>query len=171
MTHATSSRRRRQSGAAALEFALLFLFFFAVLYGVVGYSLMFLIQQGLTQAASAGARAAVRLDPGAFSSQQNYRTAAQTLARQAALDAMSWLPAKAYQKVTQVGGIATSWTTGTQVVTTGGTPLTVNTQTLTVTIRYNNYRADPLLPAITMGALGSIPPMPLNLVGTSTIQP
>lgn len=166
----TSSSRPRQRGAAALEFALLFMIFFAVLYAIIGYSLMLMVKHGFTQAASEAARAAVRIDQLAFSTLPNYQSAVNTVARNAAINALDWLPPKALAKVKAGSNISTTWATGTQVVTTGGTPLTITTRTLTVTIRYLNYAGDPLLPSLTLGDLGSVPPLPRNLIGQSSIQ-
>lgn len=56
---ANGARRSRQRGVAAIEFALAFPLFFAVLYGIVMYSMIFLVQHSLTSAAAEGARAAL----------------------------------------------------------------------------------------------------------------
>lgn len=49
-----------QRGAVAIEFALVFVLFFMVMYGIVAYGMVFAVHHTLTQAASEGARAAVR---------------------------------------------------------------------------------------------------------------
>lgn len=51
---------KRQQGAAAIEFALLFPVFFLIFYAIITYGLIFAAQQTLTLAAAEGARAAVR---------------------------------------------------------------------------------------------------------------
>jgi Flp pilus assembly protein TadG len=63
---ARSSRKRipvrrlpMQRGATAVEFALLFPLFFTVLYAIITFSLIFVVQQNLTLAAEEGARAAL----------------------------------------------------------------------------------------------------------------
>jgi Flp pilus assembly protein TadG len=113
-------RGGRQRGAAALEFGLLFLIFFAVLYGIIGYSLVMLLQQGLTHAAAEGTRAAVRLDPMRFATVTAYQSAAEALARDAALNALNWLPepsrSKVRSKVQGPGGFVASWATGNRSV-------------------------------------------------------
>lgn len=53
----------RQRGAAAVEFALVFLIFFSIFYAIVCYGLVFAAQQSLTLAAEEGARAAVQDAP------------------------------------------------------------------------------------------------------------
>ena len=51
---------KKEKGAAAIEFAIIFPIFFIVFYAVVTYGLIFAAQQTLTLAAAEGARAAVR---------------------------------------------------------------------------------------------------------------
>ncbi len=155
-------RRHRQRGAAAIEFGFVFLIFFSVLYGIVSYGLAQMIKQGLIHAAAEGARASVRLDQMRFSTDLNYKTAVNQLARDAVVQSISWLPQKAKDKVT--ANITTVWSSGSRVVTTGGaSPLTVETKTLTVTVSYPGYDKDPLIPALFLA-------LPPNLVGTSSIQ-
>lgn len=45
--HTRMLGRKRQSGVAAIEFAIVFPVFFLVLYALVGYAFVFLIQSGL----------------------------------------------------------------------------------------------------------------------------
>lgn len=52
--------QKMQSGLAAIEFAFVFPVFFMLLYGIITYSLIFVVQQSLTLAAEEGARAALR---------------------------------------------------------------------------------------------------------------
>lgn len=47
---------KRQSGVAAIEFAIVFPVFFLVLYALIGYAFVFLIQSGLQNLASETAR-------------------------------------------------------------------------------------------------------------------
>jgi Flp pilus assembly protein TadG len=51
------SRRRRDDGAAAVEFALVLPIFVALLFGVISYGWMLSYRQGISQAAAEGARA------------------------------------------------------------------------------------------------------------------
>ncbi|WDD94368.1 pilus assembly protein [Burkholderia sp. FERM BP-3421] len=50
---------RRQRGATAVEFAILFPLFFVIFYAIVTYGMIFAAQQSLTLAATEGARAAL----------------------------------------------------------------------------------------------------------------
>ena len=49
----------RQRGATAIEFALVFLPFFLILYGIVTYGLIFTVEQGMTSVAGQAARSAI----------------------------------------------------------------------------------------------------------------
>lgn len=74
---------RNQCGAVIIEFALVFVLFFMVMYGVVAYGAIFALQHSLTLAASEGARAAVK-DVGALEQRID-------LAKKTASDTISWL--------------------------------------------------------------------------------
>lgn len=57
--HATRDRRSKgEEGAAALEFALVAPFLFALIFGIIGYGYMLSFRQGISQGAAEGARAA-----------------------------------------------------------------------------------------------------------------
>ncbi|GGB97797.1 hypothetical protein GCM10007205_03850 [Oxalicibacterium flavum] len=53
-------RIRRQQGASAIEFALVFPLFFLIFYAIITYGLILVAQQSVTLAAAEGARAALR---------------------------------------------------------------------------------------------------------------
>lgn len=76
---------RRQRGAYAVEFALVFLIFFAVLYGIICYGMLFAFRLGIQNAAEDGARAALRYQPTVQGRQDHARFVAE--------QAISWLPA------------------------------------------------------------------------------
>jgi Flp pilus assembly protein TadG len=73
-----------QRGAAAVEFALVFMAFFAIFYAVVQYGFAFLLQQSLTMAVAEGARAAVR----DAADDATRRSRAQAMV----VNTLSWLP-------------------------------------------------------------------------------
>jgi Flp pilus assembly protein TadG len=52
----------RDAGAVVLEFAIIFTLFMAVLWGIIGYGVIFAVQQNLTHAASEGARATLGME-------------------------------------------------------------------------------------------------------------
>lgn len=57
------NRAHGQRGAYAVEFALVFLISFSLLYGVIAYGMLFAFRLGLQNAAEEGARAALRYQP------------------------------------------------------------------------------------------------------------
>lgn len=73
----------RQKGAVAIEFAVVFVLFFAVFYGLLSYSLPMLMMQSFNQASSEAVRRCVALDPDSttFSTDVN-NLARQTLEQQ-----------------------------------------------------------------------------------------
>jgi len=76
-----------QRGAVAIEFALVFVLFFMVMYGIVAYGMVFAVQHSLTQAVSEGARAAVR-DVGGLPERM-------ALAKTTSATAIAWLGGRA----------------------------------------------------------------------------
>ncbi|CAA2108414.1 TadE/TadG family type IV pilus assembly protein [Variovorax paradoxus] len=83
-TPPTRATARRQRGAYAIEFALVFLIFFGVLYGIICYGLLFAFRMGMQNAAEEGARAALRYQPTLQARQDRARTVAE--------QSVSWLP-------------------------------------------------------------------------------
>ncbi|MCL7462308.1 TadE/TadG family type IV pilus assembly protein [Pseudomonas sp. NW5] len=80
---------RCQRGAVAIEFAALFALFFAILYGILAYSLPLLLQLSFKQITADAARRTVRVDPAL--EEGDYL---RIVAREAALTVSnSWLPA------------------------------------------------------------------------------
>lgn len=91
-----SSGYRRQRGATAIEFAIVFPLFFMIFYAIISFGMIFVIQQSLTYAASEGARAGLNYASSfgsvanscAFVSNPGTRT---QNACNAALTALGWL--------------------------------------------------------------------------------
>lgn len=86
------SSARKQRGAYAVEFALVFLIFFTLLYGIICYGMVFAFRLGLQNAAEDGARAALRYQPDLPTQAAQARTVATAQA--------SWLPSAATLSVT-----------------------------------------------------------------------
>jgi Flp pilus assembly protein TadG len=172
MKHRRTSHPRAlaQRGAAGIEFAFLFTIFFGVFYAILSYAFVTLLQQGLVQAAAEGARAAVRIDRTAFKSEAQYKTAAETMAGDAATKALSWLPEAVRAQITGGNGITYKWTDDTVAVTTGNGSQNVRALTINVRVTYANYAARPLLPLLSLPGLGTIPNVPTDLVGASTLR-
>jgi len=146
MHTANSSRQRKQRGATAVEFALVFPLFFLILYAIVTYSLIFVAQQNLTLAASEGARAALNWQTNmsmatALTNRGNAACTAAKLVVQPLVNAMQCA--------------ATSASCGT------GNAMTC----ITVSLTYN-YKSNPLVP--TLPLLSSV--LPTTLSGNATVQ-
>lgn len=77
--------RGRQRGVYALEWAIIFPVFFALLYGIICYGLTFLVRSSMQHAVEEGARAALRYAPTWADREVN--------ARETVANALAWLPA------------------------------------------------------------------------------
>ncbi|MEK7889502.1 TadE/TadG family type IV pilus assembly protein [Burkholderia contaminans] len=139
---------RRQQGATAVEFALVFPLFFLIMYAIVTYGLIFAVQQGLTLAATEGARTAL-----------NYVYESNGSGTQALADR-----AKAAQS-TAIG--LTTWLANVQIPTpvSGACSYDATMYCVTVTVTYP-YKTNPLVPSLPL--LGLV--TPTQLTGTATVQ-
>lgn len=161
--------RQAQQGAVGIEFVFLFTIFFGVFYAILSYAFVTLMYQGLIQAAAEGARSAVKLDPASFTSSASYQTASTTLARTAALNALTWMPQNIRTRIAN-GGVTTSFATTNTSINTGSGVQVVPMTTLTVRVTYADYKSQPLLPLLDLPGLGTIPSVPTDLVGSSTVR-
>ncbi|MCW3695179.1 MULTISPECIES: TadE/TadG family type IV pilus assembly protein [Burkholderia] len=71
--------RRRQRGATAVEFAIVFPLFFVIFYAILSFGMIFVIQQSLTLAASEGARAGLSYAPNLTTRVANAKTTTQNV--------------------------------------------------------------------------------------------
>ena len=91
---AAAKRRACERGAAAIEFALIFIPLFALFYAIVSYGLIFALQQGMTLAAEEGARAAIAVDPSSYADTAAYlNDGVIPRVRQQVGQSLNWLPA------------------------------------------------------------------------------
>jgi Flp pilus assembly protein TadG len=139
---------RKQKGAAALEFAAVFMIFFAVFYGLVSYSLPLLLLQSFNQATAEGVRRGVALDP----TTPGYADALKNRAVTAAQAQLQWLPpafkfAPAYVSATYSG-----------------------TGMLTVKINYPSDNLKSVLPFLVLPGLGTVPNLPATLSAQASLQ-
>lgn len=140
--------KRKQKGAAAIEFAFVFPVFFLVFYGIITYGIIFLAQQSITLAAAEGARAALR-----FSATDAGR---DTNARNAAIgtgSAAAWLGTRinfdsALLATCPFGG--------------------AGIRCYRVTVTYPNYRQNPLVPYIVGNVMSIV--VPDRLTSTAIVQ-
>ncbi|SDS19393.1 Flp pilus assembly protein TadG [Pseudomonas asplenii] len=142
---------KQQKGAAAIEFALVFVMFFAVLYGLISYSLPMLMVQSFNAATAEGVRQGVQVDPVASGS--NYGNLLKSTAKAAAAQRVtSWIPPALNFNVT----------TDVDATYTGGV--------LTVTISYPTSRLRNVLPFLVLPGIGTVPNLPANLRATTSMQ-
>lgn len=147
----TLRRRDDEGGAELIEFALVFLLLISLVYGIVFFGLLLSAKVTMTQAAADGARAGIVQST--VSSQESDAVA------RAASD-VSWMGKGTCG--------ATSSTANPLTCVATEAPCVSNTsnQCLTVTVTYNNYSSNPLIPPVL--GLGLV--SPTNIVATSTLQ-
>lgn len=143
-----ASLARREKGAVAIEFALVFTMFFAVFYGLLSYSLPMLMVQSFNQASSEAVRRCVALDP----SSATYATDVTTLAGQVLAQQLAWLP----------GSLAFRPGDATVTLTAG--------HLLTVTVRYDKSRITSVLPVLVLPLIGEVPKLPTSLAAQASLQ-
>lgn len=162
-------RFKNQSGAAAIEFAIVFPLFFLIFYAIITYGLIFAAQQTLALAAAEGARAAVRYPS------QKFPNISQLVARKTAAcaianGAVEWLR----QMGTGLGASAcldasTGDSAGIYVSSGDCTGIAPSSGFSCVSVRINyNYASSPLIPPL-FGVLLSLP-TPALLRGTAVAQ-
>lgn len=140
----------RQKGAAAIEFAAVFIAFFAVFYGLVSYCLPLLMLQSFNSAASEAVRRSVALSPGIA----NYQTLIQTQAQSVLVTQLAWLPSTlAFNPMTDA---VISYTPATGV--------------LSVRISYPTSRINQVIPFLTFPGIGQIPNLPATLSAQASMQ-
>jgi hypothetical protein len=97
MTH-PAKRCRQQHGAAAVEFAFVFPILFLLLYGVIVYSYIFVLQESVTYAAQVGAESGVRVDPDRGVT-PDYEAVVRAHSLQTVQQALAWLPEPQRQRL------------------------------------------------------------------------
>lgn len=161
----THDPRRRQRGTAAIEFSLVMLLFFFILYGIVAYGALFIVKQGLNAGAGEAARVALaetlRGLPIATSE-------CEGSVKKALYDNLWWLDTSSDVNVSAVScqvEVRTScpWPPA---------PHRDDLQCVSIDVAYD-YRNHPLIPMLPVGALlgdadGSW--MPDSLSATATVQ-
>jgi len=164
--------RLKQSGAAAVEFAMIFPLLFFLLYSVVVYSYVFVLQESITFTAQQAAASAVSVSP------QLTTSAAQTAmiarARATAVQSLSWLPAS--QQTHVLGDSAgtnvqvTFCPMGTSV---GNVLCPTDADAIIVTLIFDMNSPSPLFPVISFGGLmgiNSVPPLPAQLTSKAVVR-
>lgn len=144
-----ASLARRQKGAVAIEFAVVFLMFFAVFYGLISYSLPMLMMQSFTQASSEAVRRCVALDPASAT----FSTDVNNLARTTLEQQLAWMP----------GALRFQFASDATVTLTPG-------KLLTVEIHYSKNKVTSVLPVLVLPGIGEVPRLPATLGAQTSLQ-
>jgi Flp pilus assembly protein TadG len=161
---------RRQRGAAAVEFGLVFPILFVITYGAIVYSYVYVLRQSLTFAAQEAAQAAVAIEPGTA----NYETRVRQTAVNSALAAIAWMPPDVRSAIAVDAGDVT--------LCDGPGPgacasLAADESAVVVRLELplasdGEGRRDvsPLFATFTMPGLGRFPPLPNMMVGQAVAR-
>lgn len=139
---------RKQKGAAAIEFALVFVIFFGVFYAIVTYSLPLLLMQSFNQSTAEAVRRSVALDPNT----PGYETALKTVVKDELTRQLAWIPA----------GLNFNVDTDTSTTLTAGV--------LKVSITYPTHKLSAVIPFLNLPGLGPVPNLPATLTASSSLQ-
>jgi len=152
-------QKHKQRGVAMIEFALSFSLVFALFWAIVSYTFPLILLQVMNRAVGESVRvvSSVPTDQ----SLVTYTTAAQTAIVNELDRQLAWLPAR--------------WTTPLKPYVNGITLIQVSTSPvtyeLTVTLSYANYASSPIVPAMTLPGVGTIPKLPTNLTAQAKFRP
>jgi Flp pilus assembly protein TadG len=164
--HQISQGIRRQRGAAAIEFALLFGLFFFVVYATISYAFVMAAQQALVYAATEGARVGTtKVDTLRFTTPALQQSEQKRIAKDAVRNALGWLPSSKRLLIDTTANLQAEWTTASTTINTGAGSLDVGSSVLTVTVTYPDYATNALVPMLNFPFFGTIPSVPPNLVG------
>jgi len=141
--------RKSQTGAVAIEFALVFIIFFAVFYGLVSYSLPLVMMQSFNQATAEAVRRSVAVDPNT----PNYSTVVLNTANATLTQQLSWIP--------PVFNLVVGVDTSSQYSATG---------LLTVRVDYPVSKLNQVMPVLVLPGIGPVPSLPSHLTATSSLQ-
>ncbi|MFG6204528.1 TadE/TadG family type IV pilus assembly protein [Pseudomonas retamae] len=141
--------RKSQTGAVAIEFALVFIIFFAVFYGLVSYSLPLVMMQSFNQATAEAVRRSVAVDPNT----PNYPTVVLNTANATLTQQLSWIP--------PVFNLVVGVDTSSQYSATG---------LLTVRVDYPVSKLNQVMPVLVLPGIGPVPSLPSHLTATSSLQ-
>jgi Flp pilus assembly protein TadG len=143
-----SSLPRKQKGAVAIEFALVFVLFFAVFYGIVSYSLPLLLMQSFNQSTAEAVRRSVAVDPSA----PGYAALVQTTAAAELTRQLAWIPA------------ALNFNAATD------STISFVAGVLKVQINYPTSKLNRVVPFLVLPGIGSVPNLPATLSASSSLQ-
>ena len=143
-------RFHAQRGATAVEFAFVFPILFLLLYGLVVYAYVFLVNESMTFVAQESAEAAVAVDPNKVTPRAAYEAQVTQRVRTTASDLFGWLPGDQRSRVVGSAGekvrVAFRTSGGQQVVQVD-----------------MDFDFEGLFPTVALPFVGRVPPMPETL--------
>lgn len=151
--------RRRQGGASAVEFALIFPIVFALIYGAIVYSYAFVLKQSITFAAQEAAEAAVDVQPGIAAYDVTVRNAAINTAR----SVISWMPLQVRSNV--VTTVEFCADTGSA---TGACQAASDAVVVTITLPLTG--SSRLFASFNLPLMGSFPPLPATMTAQAVAR-
>lgn len=155
--------RKPQSGAVAVEFALVFPILFLLVYAVVVYAYTFVLQESINFAAQEAAEAAVAVDPSA----PDADALRASRVRQSAVAVLDWLPVAQKQRVIGSAGELVD----VRHCAKGSDPLCpVDTDGIIITLRFNMITPGYLFPVLDLPFLGPVPPLPKQLTAQAVAR-
>ncbi len=137
-----------QRGAAAVEFAFVFPVLFLLVYGVIVYSYIYVLQQSITYSAQQSAESAVAVNPDPAA---DLNARIEQRVRAVAVASLNWLPASQRVRVTGANG---------EKVQVLFQTIDTNQSVVKVTLEFD---VPGLFPALSFPVLGNIPPLPNTL--------
>lgn len=142
---------KKQKGAAAIEFALVFVIFFVVLYGVLSYSLPLLLMQSFNHSTAEAARRSVAVDPAALSNDAAYKKAVEDVAKSVLTEQLKWVPTGLSGSITKTANYNTT------------------SKQLMVTVSVPAVALATLMPVLKFGTI-TVPKLPDTLQAQSSLQ-
>ncbi|MFP3516083.1 TadE/TadG family type IV pilus assembly protein [Pseudomonas sp. SIMBA_077] len=140
----------QQKGAVAIEFALVFVVFFAVLYGVISYSLPLLLVQSFNHSTAEAVRRSVAVDPTSLSDAA-YKKAVEDVATGVLNEKLSWVPSGIEGSIQKVAAYDPA------------------TKQLTVTVTLPADELSTLMPVLKLPGI-TVPSLPETLTAQSSLQ-
>jgi Flp pilus assembly protein TadG len=138
----------QEKGAAAIEFALVFVVFFAVLYALLTYSLPLVMMQSFNAAASEAVRQGVAISPATT----NYITVVKAQAQLALTNQLTWVPP------------ALNFNAASDAT------ISFDGKLLQVTINYPTSKLAQVMPVLVLPGIGAVPNLPTTLTAQASLQ-
>ena len=147
-TQVAAHSRARQRGASAVEFAFVFPILFLLVYGVIVYSYIYVIQQSLTYSAQQSAEAAVAVNPIPAAT---LNTRIEQRVRAVAVESLRWMPLRQRERVIGATG---------ERVQVAFQSIDGDESVVRVTLTFD---VPGLFPALELPLVGNVPPLPARL--------